>query len=113
MEIKHHFIRFPARLAVRLRPLLDLTAWILLVLSIVPLFFIDPPMVKTLVQWTAYALALAGISVFICRIVLPQVDMTEWVARAREGDVAASVVVFGVMFLLAIIFLSLVLWSKA
>lgn len=108
-QIQH----FLDRLKKRLAPLLDMTAWVLVVISVLPLLLIDPAMVLTLVQWTAFGLALAGISVVVSRMVLPQVDLTEWVGHAREGNVAAGLVVLGVALFVGLIILALVLWAKA
>ncbi|XAO53851.1 hypothetical protein [Pseudomonas phage Rocky] len=105
--------RFLARLRKRLAPFFDMTAWVLLIASIVPLLLIDPAMVVTLAQWTAFALALAGITVVITRVVLPQVDLTEWLAHAREGSVAGGLVVLAVSLTVCFTFLGLVLWAKA
>lgn len=105
--------RFFARLRKRLAPFLDLTAWVLLVISIVPLLLVDPAMVVTLVQWTAFALALAGVTVVITRVVLPQIDLSEWVERAREGSAGAGLMVLSVALAVCCVFLGLVLWAKA
>lgn len=105
--------RFLARLRKRLAPFLDLTAWVLLIASIVPLLLIDPPMVVTLAQWTAFALALAGVTVVIVRVVLPQVDLSEWLGHARSGNGAAGLVVLAVALIVCFTFMGLVLWAKA
>jgi len=105
--------RFLARLSKRLAPFLDLTAWVLLIAAMVPLLLIDSPMVVTLAQWTAFALALAGITVVLTRVVLPQVDLSEWLGHARSGNVAAGLVVLAVALIVCFTFVGLVLWAKA
>lgn len=105
--------KLPARLRKRLVPFFDLTAWVLLIASIVPLLLIDTAMVVTLAQWTAFALALAGITVVITRVVLPQVDLSEWLGHARSGNVAAGLVVLAVALIVCFTFVGLVLWAKA
>lgn len=102
-----------ARLKKRLVPFLDLSAWVLLLVALIPLFFIDRPMALTMLQWTLYGLALAGVAVVISRIVLPQLDLNEWVARARENDPGAPLIIFSIVLFLGLIFLGLVLWAKA
>lgn len=103
-----------ARLGKRLLPFFDLSAWVLVIVALIPLFFIDKAMALTLVQWTLYSLALAGISVVICRVVLPQIDLSEWVQHVKDGDTpGAHWMVVGIMLFLAITFLGLVLWAKA
>ena len=105
--------RLKARLIKRLAPFFDLTAWVLLFVSLIPLALIDPATVVTLVQWTAYGFALAALAVVVSRVLLPQVDLSEWLRLARDGSVSAAVVVVGVVFLLGVLFLGLVLWAKA
>lgn len=109
--------RFLNRLVKRVSPFMDLTAWVLLSISIIPLLFIDVAMVVTLLQWTGFAIALAGITIIVTRLFFPQVDLTKWLAEARqapgEGRTAAAVVVAAVSFVMGCVFLGLVLWSKA
>lgn len=113
-------LRFLFRLRARVMPLFDMSAWVLLVVSCVPLYFINPAMLLTLAQWTAFALALGGIAVVLCRVLLPSVELGFWLDRARAlgdgtapGAIPAAIVVFGVLHLLGFLFLGLVLWAKA
>lgn len=105
--------RLLGRLKKRVMPFFDLTAWVLLVLAFVPLAILDWGMLVTLVQWSAFGLALAANSVVVCRLFFPQVDLSEWVDKAREGSVSAAIVVFAVAVLLSSLFVGLVLWAKA
>lgn len=110
MSLIETFVR---RAKKRLLPFFDLTAWTLFLVSLVPLYFLNRPMVFTLVQWTAFALALAGVSVGLSRLLLPQVDLSDMVRRAREGDTAAGIVVLAIAHLMSFLFLGIVLWAKA
>lgn len=101
------------RIEKRLRPMFDLTTWVLLSISLIPLWLIDPAMVLTLVQWSAYGLALAGVSIFLTRLFTPQIDLSLFVMRAAQGDVAAANVVRAVTLLLGMVFIGLVLWARA
>lgn len=101
------------RVKLRLAPLADLSAWVLILLAVIPLILIDWAMVKTLFQWTVFSTALAGLSIVICRIILPQIDLTEWVERARSGEPGAGLVVLSTCLVVAAVFLGLVLWAKA
>jgi hypothetical protein len=103
---------FWRRIKRRLAPFFDLTAWVLLLVSAVPLAILDPGTVLTLAHWTAYALGLAGIAVVIARLLFPQVHLSEWVEGARNGSLPAALVVLAITILLSTIFLSLVLWAK-
>lgn len=101
------------RIAARIKPFFDLSAWVLVLVALIPLFFIDKAMALTLVQWTLYGLALAGVSVVISRIVLPQLDLSEWVEMARGNHPGAPLVIFSIVLFLGMVFLGLVLWAKA
>lgn len=107
------FDEFLERLKPRLRPFTDLTAWVLLIVSSVPLLFIDRAMFITLVEWTLYAIALAGIAVFLSRVLLPHLRLSLWLERAWTGDRAAAFVASSVILFLAIIFIGMVLWARA
>lgn len=105
---------FLCKLKARLIPLLDISAWVLLITSAVPMLLLNPAMVVTLITWTAYGIALAGISVMLNRLVLPQIKLDTFLREAlNNGNVAAGIVVAAVLLLLGIFFLGLVLWAKA
>jgi hypothetical protein len=99
----------------RLLPFFDPSAWVLVLVALLPLWFIDPGMVLTLGQWTAFALALAGISVVICRVTLPQLNLGALLDQVRttQNPLPAALVVAAVILYLAAIFVGLVLWAKA
>lgn len=103
-----------ARIFKRLRPFGDVGFWVLTLLSLVPLFILNRPMTLTFLQWSAFFIALAGASLVICRILLPQVDLSEWLAKVKANPTAVgpALVVFAVAFLLGFILLSMVLWAK-
>lgn len=109
---KAQLLRFWGRLRARLLPLGDLSGWVLILVAAVPLVLLDPAMLITLAQWTAYGLALAGIAVIINRMLLPQIKLNDWLSFARSGNTAAGIVVAAVLGLLAAVFLGLVLWAK-
>lgn len=112
-SVRYHLERFPARLKKRLLPFLDLTFWVCTVLVVVPLWLLDPPMMKTLIQWSAFGLALAGLSVLVVRVMLPQVDITDLLREARQGNVAAGLAMVGMAILMSFVFLGLILWAKS
>lgn len=106
---------FARKLMKRVAPFADPGFWLLTIISMVPLFIIDRPMAATLMQWCAFFLALAGASIVVTRILLPQVDLSEWIARAwRDGDQrAAATVVQAVCILLSSVLIAMVLWARA
>lgn len=101
------------RIKKRAKPFFDLTAWTLFLVSLVPLYFVNRAMLFTLIQWTVFSLALAGVAVGLSRLLMPQVDLSQMVIRARDGNVAAGLVVLAVALLLGFLFLGIVLWAKA
>lgn len=104
---------FAMRLDKRLAPFMDLTAIVLLAVSVIPLWLIDAAMLKTLLQWSGFVFSFAAISVVISRIVMPQVDLSEWVTRAKDGNLAAGLVVLAVAHFLGFILVGMVLWSRS
>lgn len=109
----NRFQHFIDRLKPRLEPFGDLTAWVLLIVSAVPLLFIDLAMFITLLQWTLYALALGGIAVVLSRVLLPQVRLSELLRQAVNGNRAAATVAASVILFLGLLMLSIVLWARA
>ncbi|QYW02116.1 holin [Stenotrophomonas phage Sonora] len=98
----------------RLAPFFDLSAWILVLVAMIPLFFIDAAMAKTLVQWSAFGLALAGVSVVICRVTLPHVYLKDLIENAwGQGGVGNALIASATIIYMAVIFLGLILWAKA
>lgn len=108
-------LAFWARIKKRLLPFLDLTTWILLLIAIVPLAIVNPPMLMTLLQWTAFAVALAGVAVLLCRVMLPMVDLGALYDAACDGTLTMqqAVIFAATVMLLALLFLGLILWGKA
>jgi hypothetical protein len=104
-------------LLARLKPFFDLSAWVLILVALVPLMFYDRAMAVTLVQWTIVGLALAGIAVVITRVAFPQLCVERLMAMVDSGHGpsmdAASRVLQSLLILFGFIFLGLVLWAKA
>lgn len=98
----------------RLRALFDQSAWLMIAPSVGCLYYFDPAMATTLLQWSAYALSLAGAAVVISRLVFPQIDLGELVGKVREEDsLPAAVIISAVVLFVSAITLCLVLWGKA
>lgn len=93
--------------------MVDLSAWVLLLVCAVPLWIMDHSMLMTLIQWTAFAGALVGINIILTRIIFPQIDLSEFVTAAKEGSLPASIVVLAVAFVIGLTFLGVVVWAKA
>ena len=100
--------------ASRFGALLDKSAWLLMAPAITVLYFIDPAMAKTLLQWTVFGVVLAGAAVIISRIVFPQIRLSDLIDAAKfEKNIAAGVIVGAVIIFVGMIMLSLVVWAKA
>jgi len=109
---------FWRKLRMRLAPLFDLTSWVLFALTVLPLYFVAPAMVTTLVQWVAFGVALAGVTVVLSRIMAPMIDLGRLYAVMLNEDedratrVAAAAVVCAVLVFMGALFLGLVLWAS-
>lgn len=97
----------------RLKALLDKSAWLLILPSLVALFFIDEAMLKTLVQWLVFAPVLAGVAIIVSRVVFPQIHLTTLVEQTQKGNTAAGHLASALVLFVAIVILALVMWAKA
>lgn len=105
-------MNFLNSLRIRVAALLDKSAWLLIVPALLVLFFIDAGMVKTLIQWSAYGLVLAGVAVVVSRIVFPQIDLTRLVAEVHLENRAAATLAAALVIFVGLLMLSLVIWAK-
>src|ERR1700741_2499374 len=97
----------------RIVPMFDKSAWFLIAPAAVALFFVDPSLVKTLLQWSAFALVLAGVSIMLCRVVFPQIHLSDLITQAEAGNTAAGLVVAATVLFFGILFFSLIYWAKS
>lgn len=112
-------IGFWRNLKKRLAPLFDLTSWVLFALTLAPLYLFAPAMVMTLVQWTAFGVALAGVTVVLSRIMAPMINLGELYScltlRADWADarrLPAAIVIAAILVFMGLLFLGLVLWAS-
>lgn len=97
----------------RVQALIDKSAWLLILPAVAYLAFVDTAMVRTLLEWTAYALVLSGIAIIISRVTFPQIELTDLVQQVTKGNRAASTLAAAVVLFVGIVMLSLVLWAKS
>lgn len=98
----------------RIRAMFDKSAWLLIAPALLAIFFLDPALGKTLVTWSAFGIAIAGISVIISRIIFPQFKLTELYDHAVERrNLAAAVMACSIVAFVGIVMLALVIWAKA
>lgn len=97
----------------RIRALFDRSAWLLIAPALIVLFFIDASLAKTLMTWSLFGLALAGVSIVISRLVFPQIHLTSLLEQVEKENHAAAIVVAAVILFVALVMMSLVIWAKA
>ena len=103
---------FFGSLAKRLRALGDKSAWLLIVPACALLYYIDTAMTKTLVQWLIFAPVFAGVAIVVSRFVFPQINLTNLIDEAERGNVAAGIVVAGLLVFVAMVLQALVGWAR-
>ena len=96
----------------RASALFDKSAWLLILPALLVLGLIDGSMVKTLVQWSAYGLVLAGVSVIVSRVVFPQIDLGKLVDEVHLENRAAATLASALVLFVGLLMLSLVIWAK-
>ena len=97
----------------RLKALIDKSALILIIPALIAMYFIDPAMAKTLVDWTVFAPIMAGIAVVVSRIVFHRIELTKLIILTEKGNMAAAVLASSIVLFVAIVFMALVMWVKA
>lgn len=97
----------------RFKSLFDKGAWLLMLPAALLLFFIDPAMLLTILQWLLVGLVIAGVTIIVSRIMFPQVSMPWLVAEIAKGNLAAGVTAAALILFVGLVFLGLVLWAKA
>lgn len=97
----------------RFRVLGDKSALFLILPFVAALFFIDTPMLKTLIQWLIFAPIIAGVAVMVSRVVFPQVDLTRLIKETHEGNKASAILAGSLFLFVGVLVFSLVTWAKA
>lgn len=97
----------------RLAAFIDASAWVLILPAVLVLSLIDPAMVRTLLEWTSYALVLSGIAIVVSRVTFHQIKIDDLIGQVENGNRAAATVIASIVFFVAIVMLALVLWAKS
>lgn len=98
----------------RLSALVDKSAWLLIAPALLVLFMLDHAAAVTLVQWSLFALVLAGVGIIVSRLTFPQVHLGDLVDQAQnQGNVAAGLIAASIVIFVAVTLLAMVLWAKA
>lgn len=98
----------------RFRAMFDKSAWLLIAPALMSIFLLDPALGKTLVTWSAFGVAIAGVSVIISRIIFPHFDLTRLYDQAVDSrNLPASVLGAAIVVFVGMVMLALVIWAKA
>ncbi len=109
ISLKRHLVGY----WLRVLALLDKSALLLMAPALLVLYVIDAPMFKTITQWIVVAPVLAGIAVMVSRVIYLKINLTDLVRRSQAGNVAAAIVAAAVILSVSLLFMALILWSKA
>lgn len=86
--------------------------WLLTIPALLLLGMLDWPLVKTLLQWSVFALVLAGVSIVLSMLIFPQIDLEELVNKAAETPQGSATLAAAVILFLGVLFYTLVFWAK-
>lgn len=92
--------------------LFDKSAWLLIAPAIATIFFFDPALGKTLLTWTTFGVAIAGVSIIISRLIFPHIDLNDLVDEVKKGNLAAAILASAVIMFVALVIIALVVWAK-
>jgi len=88
------------------------SVWILLLPAMLFLGLTDLALLKTMLQWCAFSVIIAGIGIIISMIVFPQLKLDKLVEQARTGCLASGVIVAALVLFVGILFYTLIFWAK-
>jgi hypothetical protein len=96
-----------------LRSLKQQSVWLLILPALIILALVDFDLVITLLQWSLFALVLAGVAIVVSMVVFPQIHLSTLMSRVVAGDRSAAIVVQGLLIFFGLLFFSMVYWAKA
>lgn len=96
----------------RLKAFFDKSAWLLIAVGAIGIAISDLSLLATLWQWSLYAMVAAGFAIQISRAMFPIIKLTEFTEAAKEGNLAAAIVVASIVLFCAFTFIGIVLWAK-
>jgi len=89
------------------------SVWLLILPALLVLSLVDFALVKTLVEWSLFALVLAGLAIVVSMVIFPQINLTDLVSRALAGEQPAATVAAALLVFFGLLFYSMVFWAKA
>jgi len=96
-----------------LKSLADKSAWLLILPALAVLMLVDLALAKTLLEWSLFALVLAGVAIVVSMVVFPQINLTDLVTRALAGEQPAATIAAALLVFFGLLFYSMVFWAKA
>lgn len=96
---------------IRVRALLDKSAWLLIALGAVVLGVSDWRMLLTLLSWAAFGAVLGGLTIILSKITFPTIRLSDWLERAAKGDMAAALIAAALILFVGLLFNGFVHWA--
>jgi hypothetical protein len=107
----------------RFAALFDGSAWLLIGPAFLWMYFRDPPLTKSIMEWTLLFFVLAGLAVILSRIAFPQLNLSKFLdaamgskaapgKKAQPPSVAAAIVVASVVIFVAWVIQTMAMWAR-
>jgi multisubunit Na+/H+ antiporter MnhC subunit len=98
----------------RFKAIFDKSAWLLILPAVFMIFMLDSGLGRTLVTWSAFGIAISGLSVIISRIIFPHFDLSDLYERAAKQDsLPSALMASAIVIFVGNLILALVIWAKA
>ena len=108
MKILKSIWDHPALMAIRTS-----SVWLLILPALAILALADLPLARTLLEWTLFAVVLAGMSILVSMLVFPQIKLSDLVDKAMAGEQPAATIAAALLVFFGLLFYSMVFWAKA
>lgn len=96
----------------RVSSLVDGSAILLIAPALAWMWQRDRPLVSSVMEWTVMFTILAGLAIVVSRITFPHLNLRQFLARALGGDVAAAIVVAGLLVFVAWTMQTIAGWAR-
>lgn len=93
-----------------LRALHDMRVYFLIIPFCILLYWIDPVIFETWIQWGAALPIIVGVMLVVRKILFPTVDLSEMIKDAAKEPIGAGLVVLSVTILSATFLMAATLW---
>lgn len=89
----------------RFQSLLDVSAWMLILIGVVGIAITSWTLALTLFQFSLVTCVIAGVAIIVSRVVFPQINLAELVNEAKTTPLGAAIVAFSIIvFCIALVF---------